>query len=56
MIRNLNDETIGQVKSTEDETKIQQLAKENIDSFTKKEIYLKTDEDGNLYVKSVQDI
>lgn len=56
LIKNLNDETIGEVESTEDETNIQQLVKDNIDSFTKKEIYLKTDEDGNLYVKSVQDI
>ncbi len=56
LIKNLNDETIGEVESTEDETNIQQLVKDNIDNFTKKEIYLKTDEDGNLYVKSVQDI
>ena len=56
LIKNLNDETIGEVESTEDETNVQQLVKDNIDSFTKKEIYLKTDEDGNLYVKSVQDI
>ena len=55
-IKNLNDETIGTVKNTEDETNIQQLVKDNVDRFTKKEVSLKTDENGNIYVTSVQNI
>ena len=53
-IKNLNDETIGTVKSTEPETNIQQFVKDNMDKFTKKEVTLKTDESGNVYVKSVK--
>ena len=55
-IKNLNDETIGEVKSTESETNIQQFVKDNINRFTKKEVNLKTDESGNLYVTSVRNI
>ncbi len=55
-IKNLNDEIIGTVKSTEDETNIQQLVKENIDRFTKKEVKLKTDSNGNIYVTSVKKV
>ena len=55
-IKNLNDETIGEVKSTESETNIQQFVKDNINRFTKKEVNLKTDESGNLYVTSVGNI
>ena len=55
-IENLNDETIGEVKSTESETNIQQFVKDNIDKFTKKEVNLKTDENGNIYVTSVRNI
>ncbi len=55
-IKNLNDETIGEVNSTESETNIQQFVKDNIDRFTKKEVNLKTDENGNLYITSVQNI
>ena len=55
-IKNLNDETIGEVKSTESETNIQQFVKDNIDKFTKKEVNLKTDENGNIYVTSVGNI
>ena len=53
-IKNLNDETIGTVKSTEDETNIQQLVKDNIDKFSKKEVELRTDAEGNIYVISVK--
>ena len=56
LIQNLNDETIGEVKSTEAETNIQQFVKDNIDKFTKKQVNLVTDENGNIYVKSVQNI
>ena len=55
-IKNLNDETIGTVKNTEDETNIQQIVKDNIDRFTKKVVNLKTDESGNIYVTSVQNV
>ena len=55
-IKNLNDETIGTVKNTEDETNIQQIVKDNIDRFTKKVVNLKTDENGNIYVISVQNV
>ena len=55
-IENLNDEIIGTVKNTEDETNIQQLVKDNVDRFTKKVVNLKTDESGNIYVTSVQNV
>ena len=55
-IKNLNDETIGEVINTEDETNIQQLVKDHIDRFTKKEVNLKTDENGNIYVTSVRNV
>ena len=55
-IENLNDEIIGTVKNTEDETNIQQLVKDNIDRFTKKQVNLKTDENENIYVTSVQNV
>ena len=55
-IKNLNDETIGEVKSTESETNIQQFVKDNIDKFSKKEVNLKKDENGNIYVTSVRNI
>ena len=55
-IENLNDEIIGTVKNTEDETNIQQLVKDNIDKFTKKEVNLRTDQEGNIYVTSVQNV
>lgn len=55
-IKNLNDETIGTVKSAEEEANIQQLVKENIDKFTKKEMELKTDSNGNISVTSVKKV
>ena len=55
-IKNLKDEAIGEVKSTESETNIQQFVKDNMDSFSKKEVNLKIDENGNIYVTSVRNI
>ena len=55
-IKNLNDETIGEVKSTETETNIQQFVKDHIDRFTKKEVNLKVNENGDLYVISVKNV
>lgn len=55
-IKNLNDEIIGMVKNTEGETEIQQFVKDNIDKFTKKKVILKTNENGKIYIASVQNI
>lgn len=55
-IENLNDETIGEVKSTEAETNIQQFVKDNIDKFTRKEVKLSTDQNENLHVTSVRNV
>ena len=55
-IKNLNNETIGEIKSTESETNIQQFVKDHIDRFTKKEVNLKIDDNGNIYVTSVRNI
>lgn len=55
-IKNLNEEKIGEVKSTETETNIQQIVKENIEKFTKKEVYLAIGENGNLFVTSVRNL
>ena len=55
-IKNIKDETIGTVKSTESEASIQQFVKDNIDKLTKKEVILKTDVNGNIYVTSVRNL
>ena len=55
-IKNIKDEKIGTVKSTESETNIQQFVKENVDKLTKKEVHLKTDTNGNIYVTSVRNV
>lgn len=55
-IENLNEQEIGEVKSTEDESNIQSMVKQNIDKFTKKEVRLEKDENGNIYVTSVKNI
>ena len=55
-IKNIKDETIGTVKSTESEANIQQFVKDNIDKLTKKEVILKTDVNGNIYVTSVRNV
>lgn len=53
-IRNLNQEIISTIKSTESETKKIEIVKENIDKFTTKVICLKIGFDGNLYIESVK--
>ena len=55
-IKNIKDETIGTVKGTESEANIQQFVKDNIDKLTKKEVILKTDVNGNIYVTSVRNL
>lgn len=52
-IKNLKDETIATIKSTEDEAKIIDLVKENTDKFTKKEIVLNKNNENKIYISSV---
>lgn len=53
-IKNLNEETIANVKNTEGETKIIEVVKENLDKFTTKTVNLKKNSNGNIYVESVK--
>lgn len=53
-IKNLNEETIANVKNTEGETKIIEIVKENLDKFTTKTVNLKKNSNGNIYVESVK--
>ena len=52
-IKNLKEETIATIKSTEDESKIIDLVKENADKFTKKEIVLNKNNENKIYISSV---
>lgn len=54
-IRNLQEEEIGQVGINDSETKIQEVVKNNIDRFSKKKIYLQSEND-NLTVQKVEKI
>lgn len=53
-IKNLKDENIFTVKSTEDESVIKQKVKENADKFTTKKISLKNGNDNKIYVVKVE--
>lgn len=53
-IKNLNEETIANVKNTEGETKTIEVVKENLDKFTTKTVNLKKNSNGNIYVESVK--
>lgn len=53
-IKNLNEETIANVKNTEGETKTIDVVKENLDKFTTKRVNLKKNSNGNIYVESVK--
>ena len=53
-IKNLNEETIANVKNTEGETKIIEVVKENLNKFTTKTVNLKKNSNGNIYVESVK--
>lgn len=55
IIRNLQEEEIGQVGINDSETKMQEVVKNNINRFSKKKIYLKN-ENGNLTVQKVEKI
>lgn len=48
IIKNTNEEEIGRLSVTDDETKMQEIVKSNIEKFTKKEITLK--KEGDLLV------
>ena len=52
-IKNLREETIATIKSTEDESKIIDLVKENADKFTKKEIVLNKNNENKIYISTV---
>ena len=53
-IKNLNEETIANVKNTEGETKTIEVVKENLYKFTTKTVNLKKNSNGNIYVESVK--
>lgn len=53
-IKNLNEDTIANVKNTEGETKTIDVVKENLDKFTTKTVNLKKSSNGNIYVESVK--
>ena len=55
VIRNLVEEEIGQVSSSESETKIKEIVKENVSRFNKKKVFLKK-EDNRLIVQKVTKI
>lgn len=53
-IKNLNEDIVATVKSTQSETKTIEIVKENIDKFTTKKVNLVTDSSGKVYVESVK--
>lgn len=53
IIRNLQEEEIGRVSISDSETKMQEIVKNNIERFSKKKVYLKTEEN-NLIVQKVE--
>ena len=53
IVKTTNEEEIGRVAISEGETKIQEIVKNNKDRFTKKKIYLKTEND-NLIIEKVE--
>lgn len=55
VVKNIAEEEIGQVSSSESETKIQEIVKENVSRFNKKKIILKK-EDNRLIVQKVTKI
>ena len=53
IIRNLQEEYRGRVGTNDSETKMQEIVKNNIDRFSKKKVYLKTEND-KLIVQKVE--
>lgn len=56
IVENLDEEKIETIENIEDENNIQEIVKNNIERFTKKEIELKIDSNGRIYVVSVKNI
>lgn len=53
-IKNLNEDIIATIKSSEEETKAIEVVKQNIDKFSSKKIILKKISSGNIYIESVK--
>lgn len=53
-IKNLDEETIATIKSNESETKAIEIVKENVEKFSKKNINLIKNSEGNIFVESVK--
>lgn len=53
-IKNLNQELVETIKSTQSETRTIEVVKQNIDKFTTKKVNLITDSSGKIYVESVK--
>ncbi len=53
IVRNTNEEEIGRVATSESETNIQEIVKNNKNRFTKKKIYMKKEND-NLIIERVE--
>lgn len=53
-IKNLNEDIIATIKSSEEETRAIEVVKQNIDKFSSKKIILKKISSGNIYVESVK--
>lgn len=53
-IKNLQKETIAQIKSNESEINVIELVKQNIDKFSTKKITLQEDSQGNIYIEKVE--
>lgn len=55
VVENIQEEEIQKVSSTESETQMQEIVKNNIDRFSKKKVYLKKEEN-NLFVTKVEEV
>lgn len=55
VVKNTQEDEIRKVSSTESETQMQEIVKNNIDRFSKKKVYLKKDEN-NLFVIKVEEV
>lgn len=53
-IKNLKEDIIATIKSSEEETRAIEIVKQNIDKFSNKKIILKKNLSGNIYVESVK--
>lgn len=53
IIRNLEETEIARIKNTESQTNVNEFIKSNIDSFSKKELIIRKDNEERLYVYSI---